>query len=202
MPSIRLHKRTMVVVLKSESPEEENDRSLKTLARALELSKGEFSLIIVCCTFRERQEEIKQKLQESYSVSSEELTIEKTAVTLLSTLVAKLEKKEPEALFVSGLESVENLEELLTAANIVRNQFREKLPFPLILWVTEEVQQKLMRLAPDFYSWAAVTIKFRFKRSPVSSQQNNRQDACSTRQDANRQDACSTSDGEEEKLVG
>ncbi|MDY6807180.1 MAG: hypothetical protein SXA11_25670, partial [Cyanobacteriota bacterium] len=92
--------------------------------------------------------------------------------------------------------------ELLTAANIVRNQFREQLPFPLILWVTEEVQQKLMRLAPDFYSWAAVTIKFRFKRSPLSPGQTNRQDACSTRQDANRQDACSTSDGDEQKLVG
>ncbi|MDY6807179.1 MAG: hypothetical protein SXA11_25665, partial [Cyanobacteriota bacterium] len=95
----------MVVVLKSESSEEENDRSLKTLARAIELSKGEFSLIIVCCTFRERREEIREKLKEFYSVLSEELTIEKTAVTLLSTLVAKLEKKEPEALFVSGLES-------------------------------------------------------------------------------------------------
>ncbi|NEP43473.1 MAG: hypothetical protein F6K35_31310, partial [Okeania sp. SIO2H7] len=44
-------------------------------------------------------------------------------------------------------------------------QFREKLPFPLILWVTEEVQEKLMKLAPDFYSFAAVTIKFRYKRS-------------------------------------
>lgn len=180
----------MVVVLKSESPEEENDRSLKTLARAIELSKGEFSLIIVCCSYSKPREEIRQKLKEFYSVKPEELTIEKTAVTLLSTLVAKLDKKEPEALFVSGLESVENLKELLTAANIVRNQFREKLPFPLILWVTEEVQQKLMRLAPDFYSWAAVTIKFRFKRSPVSQKQ------------TNRQDVCSTSDGDEQKLVG
>lgn len=179
MPSIR----TMVVVRKSESPEEENDRSLKTLARALELARGEFSLIIVGCNLSEKQGEIQQKLKDLSSVKIEELTLAKTATTLLSTIITKIENKQPEALFVSGLESLENLEELLTASNIVRNQFREKLHFPLILWVTEEVQQKLMKLAPDFYSWAAVTIKFRYKRSRPSKQQTN-------------------SDNEGEKLVG
>jgi len=179
MPNIR----TMVVVRKSESPEEENDRSLKTLARAIELSRGEFSLIIVCCNSREKKGEIKQNLKKISSIKPEDLILEKTAKTLLSTIVKKLEKKQQEALFVSGFESLEKLEELLTASNIVRNQFREKLNFPLILWVTEEVQQKLMKLAPDFYSWAAVTIKFRYKRSQLSQQQTN-------------------SDDEGEKLVG
>ena len=155
----------MVIVRKTESNEEKNDRSLKTLARAIELSRGEFSLIIVCCYCRERREEIRQKLKNIYLIKSEEIPLAKTATTLLSTLLQKLEKKQPEALFVSDLESVESLQELLTASNIVRNQFREKLPFPLILWVTEEVQEKLMKLAPDFYSFAAVTIKFRYKRS-------------------------------------
>ncbi len=173
---LQAKKRTMVVVRKSESLEEENDRSLKTLARAIELSSGEFSLIIVCCNSREKQGEIQQKLKDLYSIKPEELILEKTAKTLLSTIVTNLENKQPEALLVSGLESVENLEELLTASNIVRNQFREKLHFPLILWVTEEVQQKLMKLAPDFYSWAAVTIKFRTKRSQLSQQQTNSED--------------------------
>ena len=168
---------------KNDNPEAENDRSFNTLARALELSRGEFSLIIVCCNCSEKREEIKQKLKELLSIKLEELSLEKTATTLLSTILTKLDNKQPEALFVSGLESVENLRQLLKAANIVRNQFREKLPFPLILWVTEEIQQQLIKLAPDFYSWAAVTIKFRFKRSRVSQQQ-------------------TQSDDEEEKLVG
>ena len=172
MPNIR----TMVVVRKSETPEEENHRSLKTLARAIELSRGEFSLIIVCCNLREKQGEIKQKLKDLSSIKPEELILEKTAKTLLSTIVTKLDDRQPEVLFVSGLESLEKLEELLTASNIVRNQFREKLHFPLILWVTEEVQQKLIKLAPDFYSWAAVTIKFRYKRSHPSKQQTNSDD--------------------------
>ncbi len=168
---------------KNENPEAENDRSFNTLARAIELSRGEFSLIIVCCNVSEKREEIKQKLTELLSIKLEELSLEKTATTLLSTILSKLETKQPEALFVSGLESVENLGELLKAANIVRNQFREKLPFPLILWVGEEVKQKLIKLAPDFYSWAAVTIKFRFKRSRLSQQQ-------------------TQSNGDEKKLVG
>ena len=167
----------------NENPEEENDRSFNTLARAIELSRGEFSLIIVCCNCSEKREEIKQKLTELLSIKLEELSLEKKATTLLSTILTKLENKRPKTLFVSGLESVENLGELLKAANIVRNQFREKLAFPLILWVTEEVQQKLIKLAPDFYSWAAVTIKFRFKRSRISQQQ-------------------TQSNGDEKKLVG
>lgn len=156
---------------KNENPEAENDRSFNTLARAIELSRGEFSLIIVCCNCSEKRKEIRQKLTDLFLIQLEELSLEPTATTLLSTILTKLENQGPEALFISGLESVENLGELLKAANIVRNQFREKLPFPLILWVGEEVQHKLIKLAPDFYSWAAVTIKFRFKRSRVSQQQ-------------------------------
>jgi WD40 repeat protein/tetratricopeptide (TPR) repeat protein len=64
------------------------------------------------------------------------------------------------ALMVSGLESVVNLDNLLAATNQVRDEFRKKFPFPLVLWVNDEVLHKLVRLAPDFYSWAGVPIHF------------------------------------------
>ncbi|HEY9902537.1 MAG TPA: hypothetical protein V6D43_08925 [Candidatus Sericytochromatia bacterium] len=64
------------------------------------------------------------------------------------------------ALFVLGLESVVDLEDLLTSSNQVRDEFRKRLPFPLVLWVNDEVLQKLVRFAPDFSSWAATPIKF------------------------------------------
>ncbi|NEO66769.1 MAG: hypothetical protein F6J98_42925, partial [Moorea sp. SIO4G2] len=53
------------------------------------------------------------------------------------------------ALLIVGLESVVSLEELLTSTNQVRDEFRKRLTFPLILWVNDQVLQKLMRLAPD-----------------------------------------------------
>ncbi|WP_293111229.1 hypothetical protein, partial [Moorena sp. SIO4G3] len=64
------------------------------------------------------------------------------------------------ALLIVGLESVVALEELLTSTNQVRDEFRKRLTFPLILWVNDHVLQKLMRLAPDFCSWAATPLKF------------------------------------------
>ncbi|WP_293083118.1 hypothetical protein [Moorena sp. SIO4A1] len=64
------------------------------------------------------------------------------------------------ALLIVGLESVVALEELLTSTNQVRDEFRKRLTFPLILWVNDQVLQKLMRLAPDFASWAATPLKF------------------------------------------
>ncbi|WP_424100597.1 hypothetical protein [Moorena producens] len=64
------------------------------------------------------------------------------------------------ALLIVGLESVVALEELLTSTNQVRDEFRKRLTFPLILWVNDQVLQKLMRLAPDFCSWAATPLKF------------------------------------------
>ena len=64
------------------------------------------------------------------------------------------------ALLIVGLESVVAIEELLTSTNQVRDEFRKRLTFPLILWVNDQVLQKLMRLAPDFASWAATPLKF------------------------------------------
>ncbi|MGE5657153.1 MAG: hypothetical protein ACM37W_11130, partial [Actinomycetota bacterium] len=49
------------------------------------------------------------------------------------------------------------LERLLSAANQVREEFQKNCPFPLILWINDEVLKKLMRVAPDFESWATAT---------------------------------------------
>lgn len=162
----------MVILHKTENPDEYNDRSMKTLARAIELSQGEFSLIFVCCNSICQRQQITKQLQLLCEVKLEELSLPKTAHTLFSTILDRPQEPTPsQALIVSGLESVGNLEELLRSTNIVRNQFSQQLPFPLMLWVTDETQQQLMRLAPDFYSWAATTIKFRPVRSRLSEQQ-------------------------------
>ncbi|MEQ9672044.1 WD40 domain-containing protein [Coleofasciculus sp. G2-EDA-02] len=71
-----------------------------------------------------------------------------------------VELNTPPALIILGLESVEALKDLLTSTNQVRDEFRKRLPFPLVLWVNDEVLHKLVRSAPDFSSWAATPIKF------------------------------------------
>jgi tetratricopeptide (TPR) repeat protein len=166
-----------------------NERSLTALDRAIAFSEGEFSLVLVRCNYKRLRERILRQLRElsenRYEIRQLELP---TSVTTLYTTIqvhshGGLETGQnaggqgnpqdtpaeslPPALFILGLESVDALEDLLTSTNQVRDEFRKRLPFPLILWVNDEVLQKLVRFAPDFASWAATPIKFEIATSEL-----------------------------------
>ncbi|MEM6400820.1 MAG: hypothetical protein AAF757_11395 [Cyanobacteria bacterium P01_D01_bin.116] len=79
---------------------------------------------------------------------------------IAETDLQKTENRPKMALMVLGLESVDAIDDLLSSINQVRDEFRKKHPFPMVLWVNEELLRKLRRLAPDFASWAATPIKF------------------------------------------
>lgn len=136
-----------------------NERSLQTLARAITMSEGDFSLILVRCNYPALREQILQKLKEEYPVEYQELALDDSTDTLYSTINQNLGHSLPKALMVKSLESVNTLDRLLTAANLVRNNF-QNFNFPLVLWVTDEIHKKLIRLAPDFQSWASSAISF------------------------------------------
>ncbi|NES05867.1 MAG: hypothetical protein F6K22_25510 [Okeania sp. SIO2F4] len=136
-----------------------NDRSLQTLARAITLSEGDFSLILVRCNSPELREEILQKFKAEYPVEYQELALDNFTDTLYSSINQNLGHSLPKALMVKSLESVNTLDKVLTAANLVRNNFLN-FHFPLVLWVTDEIHQKLIRLAPDLQSWASSAISF------------------------------------------
>jgi hypothetical protein len=55
--------------------------------------------------------------------------------TLFSRIQAELDPEQPDVLMVFGLESVGDLDELWSATNQVREEFRKNFPFPLVLWV-------------------------------------------------------------------
>ena len=152
-----------------------NDRSLNRLRRAIAFSSGQFSLILAHCNYGGVHREIVQKLRGQSSAEILELVLPESTQTLYAAIQAQIRQAQlPEmhlatatvsesasfALMVSGLESVVNLDNLLAATNQVRDEFRKKFPFPLVLWVNDKVLHKLVRLAPDFYSWAGVPIHF------------------------------------------
>ncbi|MBD2168836.1 hypothetical protein H6G04_31150 [Calothrix membranacea FACHB-236] len=60
---------------------------------------------------------------------------------------------------IFGLESVKDIDTVLTAANQVREEFRKNFPFPILLWINDQVLQKMIRLAADLDNWAT-TINF------------------------------------------
>ena len=139
-----------------------NDRSLKTLDRAITLSMGrKFSLILVRCNYSHLRQTILQKLGEQHPpLGYRELELPHSAQELFDIIKGEVEHEQPPALMILGLEQVNYLDNLLTATNQVRDKFRKHFQFPLVLWVTDEVLEKLSRLAPDFFTWAGVPISF------------------------------------------
>ncbi|AFY52756.1 WD40 repeat-containing protein [Rivularia sp. PCC 7116] len=149
---------------------EKNASALRSLTRAITLSNEEFSLVLVCCNYQVLQQQILQHVQEvlGNKFLLQKVLLPSHARSLYSTIHTKIiderqyksEKSPKIALIVLGLESVDGLDDLLSTINHVRDEFRKQHPFPMVLWVNEEVLRKLRRLAPDFASWAATPIKF------------------------------------------
>jgi hypothetical protein len=137
-----------------------NKRSLRKLERAITLSQGQFSIILVCCNCSSLRLQMVKRLQENCSVQIQELILHPSVNTLFTTILTAIEEPPPPALIVFGLESVVAIDQVLSATNLVRDEFRKQFPFPLVLCINDEILQKLIRLAPDFKNWAANPIRF------------------------------------------
>lgn len=136
-----------------------NKRSLRRLERAIAMSQGQFSLILVSCNQPAIRRQVVNQLQEVSAFQIQELTLHPSVNTLFTTILTAVEEPPPSALMVFGIESVVAIEQVLSSTNLVRDEFRKQFPFPLVLWINDEILNKLIRLAPDFKSWAANPIR-------------------------------------------
>ncbi|MEL7244652.1 MAG: hypothetical protein AAGM40_20295, partial [Cyanobacteria bacterium J06573_2] len=136
-----------------------NEDSWQELCWAISNSQGEFSLILAHCNSVSLQHSLTEKLQTNCPVNVSKIAIDKSTQRLYKTIQAQLGEEYPQALIVFGLESVKELDSVLKGANQVREEFRKNFPFPVVLWVTDEVLQKLIRIAHDLQTWAT-TIEF------------------------------------------
>ncbi|OUL33066.1 hypothetical protein BV372_17980, partial [Nostoc sp. T09] len=137
----------------------DNESSLKTLVRAITFSQGEFSLILLRCNYDDLRQRIVQRLHQLSPVKIREITLPASVRTLYTAIKEQLGDEQPPALMVFGLESVKDIDTVLTAANQVREEFRKNFPFPILLWINDQVLQKMIRLAADLDNWAT-TIAF------------------------------------------
>lgn len=83
------------------------------------------------------------------------------------TLVGKLEPATANgprlAVFVYGLEhsiATAGDQPALAVINYKRENFRERIPLPLVLWLPEEALQALITGAPDFWAWRSGLFEF------------------------------------------
>ena len=130
-----------------------NERALQRLAWAIEASQGQFSLIFAHCNYTYVQQQMTEGLRETSPVQIREVVLKKSDTKLYSKIRQDLGDQQPEAVMVFGLEAVDDIDSLLAATNQVREEFRKNFHFPLVLWINDQVQTKLVRVAPDFESW-------------------------------------------------
>ena len=144
-----------------ESANAYNESSLDELTWSIETGEGEFALILAHCNYEALQQvmaqRLRQRLQEGGSVAMRELVLKRDTRTLYTAIWEELGGEKPAALMVMGLEAVNDLDGVLKATNQVREEFRKNLQFPLVLWVNDAVLRQLIRIAPDFESWATAT---------------------------------------------
>lgn len=143
----------------SENVDASNKRSLRRLERAIAMSQGQFSLILVCCSHLSLRRKVVTRLKEISSIPIKEINLHPSVNTLFTTIVTGLEESMPQALIVYGLESVVAIEQVLSSTNLVRDEFRKQFAFPLVLWINDDLLNKLIRLAPDFKNWAGNPIR-------------------------------------------
>ncbi|BDM82926.1 WD40 domain-containing protein [Acaryochloris marina] len=137
---------------------------LEELAWTIEMSEGQFTLILANCNYAQLRTALIQHLAELCPVAIKPVHLNPDAVTLYSAIQQQLGQQVPPALMVTGLESLEALEQVLTSANQAREEFRKHLPIPLVLWLDDELLKQMVRLVPDLKSWGT---SFRFQAEPV-----------------------------------
>ena len=134
-----------------------NKNSMQELAWAIETSQGEFSLILARRNYEALQDYIVRKLRQVCAIEFQEIYLNQSVKSLYTTILEQLGDQQPAAVMVFGLDSLSNLEQVLITTNQVREEFRKHCPFPLVLWVNDNVLQKLIRSVPDLESWATTT---------------------------------------------
>jgi len=149
----------MISLVNSQESTTNYTAAITRLARAIIMSDGEFSLLLACCNVQ-RQQQIVSWLEEFSSADIREILIPPCESTLYTPLINAMGTTQPEALIVRGLESVVEINQLIISTNLMRDEFRKQFPFPVVLWVNDEIVRKLVWLAPDLKDWAGSTIRF------------------------------------------
>ncbi len=134
-----------------------NEEGLEELAWTLEASMGEFKLILARCNYLRLRSRLVKRLQQLTDIKVRIVNLKRTDKTLYGTIAEEVKDNPTDALMVFYLESVHNLKQMLSGTNQVREEFRKRFHFPVVLWVTDEVLPLLVSSASDFESWATTT---------------------------------------------
>ncbi|MGM3308750.1 eIF2A-related protein [Anabaena sp. WFMT] len=139
-----------------ESPPGNNDNSLRTILRAINFSQGQLSLIFLRCNYAKLRQQIAAQLKEVSSIPIREITLPESSKSLYNNISQELADEQPQAVMISGLDSVKNIDAILSLSNQIREEFRKNFPFPILIWIDDQILKKIIRVAPDLENWGSI----------------------------------------------
>ncbi|MEQ8464066.1 nSTAND1 domain-containing NTPase, partial [Coleofasciculus sp. E1-EBD-02] len=166
----------------------ENKTELEELALTLDAFQGKFLLIFARCNYDRVRSRLIQCLQDSSPLNIRTITLNPDDTALYQRIQTELQgeiskplssqergfpdpvnsQDKPGALMVLGLESVLSLERMLAGADLVREEFRQHCPFPVVVWVTDSVKSQWMQFARNLESWG-VSSQFTISRGELAA---------------------------------
>lgn len=153
----------MIVPEANSTISDRNARALRTLQRSLVLSRGQFSLLLVRCDYGFVQQWVLDRMgawaTDEADLTLQTLTLSPHTPALLPLMERATQGAPPDALFIVGIEGLEDRESVLALANLMRDRFRD-FAFPVALWLDGQTLDRLSRLAQDLKGWAVAPIQF------------------------------------------
>ncbi|AFY46334.1 WD40 repeat-containing protein [Nostoc sp. PCC 7524] len=143
-----------------------SDRSIEQLAWAIENSVGQFKLILARCNYSKLRDRLITRLQEICTVEIQVLVVQQSNRTLFTAIQETFGENISGCVMVVGLEAVQDLSQMLTSANQVREEFRKHFNFPLVVWIDDVIYQQFIQVAPDLESWA-ITKSFEINQQEL-----------------------------------
>ncbi len=143
----------------------QNQEAIAEIVWTLNASRGQFSLVFARCNYAQVCDRVIGELQEQFpGILVWDVPVGTDAV--LEGLLAAVANSGtvPDAVLVTGLEGVMDLEGVLAKINRGREEWRSACGFPVVLWLTDGGLRSVMRFAPDFESWGTST---RFEMSLI-----------------------------------
>jgi hypothetical protein len=135
-------------------PEWDNEKALRKLARAIQLSLGGFHLIFARCNSGTLREQMIEELRKICEFDINILHLKESEKDFYN-VIRQESNDGVQVLIIVGLESLHNLPQFLTATNSMHfGEFHKNFSFPSVLWIDNDIDQQMMKLAPDFRDWA------------------------------------------------
>lgn len=142
---------------------DEAESTFRALSRSLRRADG-FTLLVAVCNTPVRQKQLLERLDAELSESTLQIEIEADTDDVLALVEARLNDAPVTAVMItglaSGIRSEDPIHVKLRALNHRREEWRERVPLPIVLWIPEYLLQPLSQQAPDFLDWRSGTFLF------------------------------------------